>query len=80
MIILINDKEREVRKMDSNEKLDTSLKLHHQAVAKGYVSRKCLTYIGNYAGKYGEGIILVHPRFDSSRFVNIEYYVGKADT
>ena len=77
MIILLNGKNRVIRIMKNMEKLDKSLVLHHKAKAKGYVSRKHMDYISPYKGKFGEGVLIIHPRFDTSRFVDIEYYIIK---
>lgn len=54
-----------------------SYKLHHTASRKGYESRKTSGHVEPYSGKFGKGFILVTPRWDTTRFVNIEYYIAQ---
>lgn len=53
-------------------------KLHHKAARRGYVSRKAdidELRATPYAGQYGEGYTVLCPRFDTSQYVWIEYWV-----
>lgn len=51
------------------------LHLHHIAAKAGYVSRK-LDYIREeYHGRFGDGYILLRPRWDTKRYVWCEYWV-----
>ena len=51
-------------------------KLHHTALSRGYVSRKCSSgLVVPYSGKFGEGYVVFMPRFDTSRYCTIYYYV-----
>ena len=51
------------------------LHLHHIAAKAGYVSRK-LEYIREeYYGRFGEGYVLLRPRWDTKRYVYCEYWV-----
>ena len=49
---------------------------HHTASRRGYISRRNPDgIIESYAGKFGRGYIRVLPRWDSTQYVTIEYYV-----
>ena len=50
-------------------------KLHHSALSRGYVSRKCSGIVVPYRGKFGAGYAVFKPRFDTSRFCTVYYYV-----
>lgn len=50
-------------------------KFHHTGSKRGYVSRKCEGIVEEYKGRFGEGFIILTPRFDSSSLVNVEYYI-----
>lgn len=50
--------------------------LHHTASRRGYESRKGTGHLEQYSGKYGKGYILVTPRYDTTRYVNITYYIA----
>ena len=53
-------------------------KLHHTASARGYVSRRTppANYpIESYSGRFGEGYIVRSPRWDTSRYRNVTYYI-----
>lgn len=53
-----------------------TLKYHHSASRRGYISRKNLEgTIEAYNGVFGEGAIVVTPRFDTTQYVDIAYYV-----
>lgn len=61
---------------------DGTLKFHHTAIRRGYVSRvKDLGCgFGNgklieYKGRFGEGVIHVTPYGKSSQYVNYNYYI-----
>lgn len=56
---------------------DKRYTLHHRATAKGYVSRKTQGYVKEYSGRFGKGYAVFEPRFDTTRFVYITYYVEK---
>lgn len=49
---------------------------HHTASRRGYASRKAPEgRVESYSGKFGRGYVRVLPRWDSTRYVTIEYYV-----
>lgn len=54
---------------------DPNLTLHHKAMRRGYISRRTDHVIEPYRGKFGEGYVVSYPRFDSTQYVTIEYYV-----
>lgn len=50
------------------------IKEHHTASRRGYISRKSEGRVEAYNGKFGEGFILVSPRWDTTQYVYITYY------
>ena len=50
--------------------------LHHTASRRGYESRKSSGHLEQYSGRFGEGFILVTPRYDTTQYVNIAYYIA----
>lgn len=54
---------------------DPNLTLHHKAMRRGYIPRRLDHVIEPYRGKFGEGYVVAYPRYDSTRYVTIEYYV-----
>lgn len=49
---------------------------HHTASRRGYASRKAPEgRIESYSGKFGRGYVRVTPRWDTTQYVTIEYYV-----
>lgn len=57
------------------EELRNNYHEHHTASRLGYCSRKISGYAEPYKGKFGKGYIWVSPRFDTTRFCNITYFV-----
>lgn len=53
--------------------------MHHEAAIMGYISRKWDAGICEYSGKFGDGFLLVFPRFDTTRYVRAEYWVKEED-
>lgn len=51
--------------------------LHHAASRRGYESRKGSGHIEPYSGKFGTGYLLVLPRYDTTRYVRVEYYIKR---
>ena len=49
--------------------------LHHKAAKRGYISRKWDAGICVYYGKFGEGYLLVYPRWDTTNYVYVEYWI-----
>ena len=53
-----------------------NLKLHHISLARGYVSRKNVDgIIVPYNGKFGKGIKVSLPNFNSTRYHFVAYYI-----
>ena len=61
------------------ENLRKEYKLHHIASKRGYESRKGDGHIETYKGKFGEGYVHVCPRFDTTRYVYVEYYTERKE-
>lgn len=62
--------------MTINElKNSTEYRLHHTASRRGYISRKCEGQIEHYNERFGEGYIIVTPRWDTTQYVDIAYYI-----
>lgn len=56
---------------------DPRYKLHHIASRRGYVSRKTSGRLEPYSGKFGRGYVAITPRWDTTQYVNVAYYVAK---
>lgn len=54
-----------------------TLKLHHTASAMGYVSRKSDGYAEKYSGRFGKGYKLYLPRWDTTVYCTVEYWIEK---
>lgn len=54
---------------------DGRLTEHHTASCRGYVSRKIDGVVRRYSGRYGTGWTVETPRWDSTRFCHITYYI-----
>lgn len=50
---------------------------HHTGSRRGYESRKSDGHIESYKGRFGEGYIIISPRYDTTQYVNVEYYIKK---
>ena len=53
--------------------------MHHEASMRGYISRKWDAGICEYSGRFGEGYLLVYPRWDTTNYVYVEYWVKEED-
>ena len=51
--------------------------VHHTAKHAGYVPRTCDGIVEPYRGRFGRGYVLKEPRWDTSRFVTVTYYIRK---
>lgn len=56
-------------------KIVYGLHLHHTAAKAGYISRKLEYTREEYHGKFGDGYILLRPRYETQRYVTCEYWV-----
>lgn len=48
---------------------------HHTASRMGYESRRSDGKIEPYSGRFGEGFIHVSPRWDTTQYVYVTYYI-----
>ena len=48
---------------------------HHKASMRGYVSRKKDYVIKPYVGRFGIGFKVLHPRFDTTQYIDCTYFV-----
>lgn len=62
-----------IKELESNP----NYKRHHTASRRGYVSRKSSGHVEAYSGRFGRGYIVITPRYDTTRYVNITYYIAK---
>lgn len=54
--------------------------LHHTGSRRGYVSRKANVdelKAQKYDGRFGTGYTVEMPRFDSTQYVDVEYWIEK---
>lgn len=49
--------------------------MHHEASMRGYISRKWDAGICEYSGRFGDGYLLVYPRWDTTNYVYVEYWI-----
>ena len=50
-------------------------KFHHEAYFRGYVSRKTAGYLSAYEGRFGKGLILDYPNWNSTTYSFRNYYI-----
>lgn len=60
-----------VNELESNR----NYKLHHIASRRGYKSRRGEGHVEAYNGRFGKGYIAVLPRWDTSMYVWLKYYI-----
>jgi hypothetical protein len=51
------------------------LKLHHTGSKRGYISRTSAGVVSKYSGKFGTGYTISRPRYDTTQYVYVTYYV-----
>lgn len=51
------------------------LKYHHMSTRRGYISRKLAAEVSNYKGKFGRGLMICKPRWDSTTYHHCEYWL-----
>lgn len=54
-------------------------KYSHTSTLSGYVSRKKEFEVNPYVGRFGIGVKVLSPRYDSSRYIWCSYYILKCD-
>lgn len=64
-----------MRLIDAHEVLSKmGYAYHHTATMRGYTSRKTPGLeVCKYNGRFGVGYIVIRPRYDTSRYVYIDY-------
>lgn len=50
---------------------------HHTGSRRGYESRKGEGHVEVYNGRFGQGYVAITPRWDTTQYVNVEYYIEK---
>lgn len=50
-------------------------KLHHISSRRGYISRRGGDQVEPYNGRFGTGYIIASPRWDTTRYITITYYI-----
>lgn len=58
---------------------NTGYKYSHTSTLSGYVSRKKEFEIKPYVGRFGIGVKVLAPRYDSSRYIWCSYYILSLD-
>lgn len=53
--------------------------LHHTASRRGYESRRSSGRLEPYNGKFGRGYIAVTPRWDTTQYVYVSYYIEREE-
>ena len=71
-----NEKIKEKQKMKTIDEITKTMKLHHIASRRGYISRKSAGEVETYKGRFGEGYIILRPRFDTTNYIYVEYYIA----
>lgn len=51
------------------------LQVHHTASRRGYISRKSDGVVEEYTGKFGAGYVLLTPRWDTTTYCYVTYYI-----
>ena len=62
--------------MKTIEEIRSTMKLHHTALARGYVSRKSNGIVEQYKGKFGSGYVIKVPCYYSTQYYHREYYIA----
>ena len=54
---------------------DPAYKYHHTGSRMGYVSRRRDGIVKPYRGRFGEGYIVLRPRWDTTSYIYVDYYI-----
>lgn len=49
----------------------------HTTTRRGYESRKTGGHVEEYEGKFGKGFVHVEPRWDTTQYVYVTYYLER---
>lgn len=63
--------------LDDLQRAGSGYTYHHTASRQGYVSRKISNKVVEYKGRFGSGYAVLFPRWDTSKYIYIAYYVKK---
>ena len=58
-----------------DELKELGFRFDHSASERGYISRKIDYKIVPYIGRFGIGVKVIFPRYDTTQYVNIEYHI-----
>ena len=58
-----------------DELKELGFRFDHSASERGYISRKIDYKIVPYIGRFGIGVKVINPRYDTTQYVDIEYYI-----
>lgn len=58
-----------------NELKRLGFRFDHGATERGYISRNIEYKITPYVGRFGIGVKVIFPRYDTTQYVNIEYHI-----
>lgn len=61
--------------MKTINEIRASMALHHTGSRRGYESRRGNGHVETYKGRFGEGYVIVVPKYDTTRYVSVEYYI-----
>lgn len=48
---------------------------HHTESRRGFISRKGGERVKPYVGIFGKGFVIVSPRWDTTQYVNMSYWI-----
>lgn len=54
---------------------ELGFRFDHVATERGYISRKLDYKIQPYIGRFGIGVKVMFPRFDTTQYINVEYHI-----
>ena len=58
-----------------DELYEDGYQFHHSALKRGDMSRKIEGVVSYYNGRFGEGYIIEKPRYDTTQYHTIQYFV-----
>lgn len=58
-----------------HELIGLGFRFDHAASERGYISRKIDYKIVPYIGRFGIGVKVIFPRYDTTQYVDIEYHI-----
>lgn len=50
---------------------------HHTESRRGFISRKGGERVKPYVGIFGKGFVIVSPRWDTTQYVNMSYWIER---